>query len=343
MKAVDSKLLLSIAMVVALFAAAACTDGDEEAVTDEVTTPDSESASGVAAEGDVDDAGETGDTDQADNTADTDDGATTDDDSSTAEASESTEADPESNSGEPADFDVAPGLLSFRTPSGNIRCSESGTTEMLCQMVDSDVEVESEDCPYDYGSSVYLALTSVELGCTSDSNAGEDVPVLEYGETLDRGWVTCTSAETGLTCRNYAGGEFSMARAAIVIDGVDVATDASISSNWYNEATDTSLGFVTALVDGEPIESFLADSVWVWEDGDIVPVSVSDRFPDRGATIERFRGAGGAQDLWVDYCEASETWRICYISVDDPENPGTQAVVAVWLNDGKVGNVTVQE
>src|SRR4051794_40922531 len=92
----------------------------------------------------------------------------------------------------------------FRTPSGNIQCS----------FVHTDNANEKVDClvastaagKYDYPLAYELdTWRTVQVWRTNQGVMGEPVHVLQYGQTLARGFrsaFTCTSQSSGLTCRN---------------------------------------------------------------------------------------------------------------------------------------------
>jgi hypothetical protein len=92
----------------------------------------------------------------------------------------------------------------FRTPSGNIQCS----------FIHTDNADEKIDCLVastakgKYGYPLEYEVDSwrtVQVWRTNQGVMGEPVHVLQYGQTLVRGFrgtFTCASQFSGLTCRN---------------------------------------------------------------------------------------------------------------------------------------------
>jgi hypothetical protein len=60
------------------------------------------------------------------------------------------------------------------------------------------------DCIFDWGGVVAVEPTGVgAVACHSDSVIGaQSYKVLAYGESMRRGPFSCTSEQTGVTCRN---------------------------------------------------------------------------------------------------------------------------------------------
>lgn len=122
----------------------------------------------------------------------------------------------------------------FAMPSGRISCIITAT-EVRCDVMQPDFEPRPEDrypCEYDLGHSMVIVDGRAKVGCISDSLVGSAVldsdftrwwtkdlgavdgqAVLPYGRTLARGHLSCTSAETGVTCSDArSGSSFELAR-----------------------------------------------------------------------------------------------------------------------------------
>jgi hypothetical protein len=120
--------------------------------------------------------------------------------------------------GTPAPAATSTQLHSFRTPSGNIGCMAGefeGTWELRCD-ISGDIQEwrggRQRDCELDSGDSIGLQATGRPYWvCHGDTVLGSG-RVLGYGSTWRAGPFTCTSARTGITCRNRAQRGFSMSR-----------------------------------------------------------------------------------------------------------------------------------
>lgn len=106
----------------------------------------------------------------------------------------------------------------FKSPSGNIKCAaDSSSVDCVILSTHSGVSAPVyEDC---HANHVSLSSSGRPEGiCESDfaySGFAGSVPVLGYGQTKrGNGW-SCTSAKTGMTCRNSSGHGFSMSKANI--------------------------------------------------------------------------------------------------------------------------------
>ena len=109
----------------------------------------------------------------------------------------------------------------FKSPSGNIHClydpgSKEYPATLRCDILKTSNAKPKppKDCPLDYGNAFELKPTGRgAFLCYSDTIMGPDYKVLPYGQTWAQGAFTCASAESGVTCRNSAGGGLELARA----------------------------------------------------------------------------------------------------------------------------------
>ena len=120
--------------------------------------------------------------------------------------------------GPPAPSAMPAQMHSFHTPSGNIGCMAGnfeGTWELRCDISGGVQEWRGgrqQDCDLDSGDSIGLNATGRPYWvCHGDTVMGMG-PVLGYGRSWSAGPFTCTSARTGVTCRNRVGRGFSMSR-----------------------------------------------------------------------------------------------------------------------------------
>ncbi len=98
------------------------------------------------------------------------------------------------------------GADGFQSPTGGIQCLyfvDSGIQRVRCLVQDSVAKLPKRpaDCDFDW-EDIGLAQTGKAYTvCAGDTIAGA-YPALAYGKTWKRGVFTCTSAKTGVTCRN---------------------------------------------------------------------------------------------------------------------------------------------
>jgi len=108
----------------------------------------------------------------------------------------------------------------FRAPSGNIHCmyfSGDGQAALRCdiQQISGRPPARPRDCDLEYGKAFEVMANAQRAAriCHGDTVADPNLRVLAYGQAWARGGFTCTSAETGITCRNARGAGFELSRA----------------------------------------------------------------------------------------------------------------------------------
>jgi hypothetical protein len=108
----------------------------------------------------------------------------------------------------------------FRTPSNNIHCSlalaKTGAYVdcELRQTTNEPIEPKPADCDFDWGRRFYLGDNGlVMLTCHSDTQQTNDSDILQYGDSIKRHGITCTSEKSGLTCKARNGKGFFLSRA----------------------------------------------------------------------------------------------------------------------------------
>jgi hypothetical protein len=105
-------------------------------------------------------------------------------------------------------------LNGFVSPSGNIACAMSAASARCdLQTRTWSLPPRPANCEFDWGGSLKVTGQGPGfLACTSDSPFGVTA-VLAYGTRSVIGSMACTSAETGMTCRNTVTGHgFSVSR-----------------------------------------------------------------------------------------------------------------------------------
>ena len=107
-------------------------------------------------------------------------------------------------------------LYSFQTPSGNIGCmadDTDGRWELRCDIAERDWRGGGAgDCELDSGDSLGLLATGRTFWVCHGDTVLRQGAVLGYGSTWRAGPFTCTSARTGVTCRNRAQRGFVLSR-----------------------------------------------------------------------------------------------------------------------------------
>ncbi len=119
----------------------------------------------------------------------------------TAAPTVATTASPPATAG-PASADA------FQTPTGGIKCQlvsnlTAGTQSVRCTALGSTAKLPKRpaSCDFDWEDIAVSATGKSFTVCAGDSIEG-NFPVLAYGATWKRGVFTCTSAKSGVTCRN---------------------------------------------------------------------------------------------------------------------------------------------
>lgn len=111
----------------------------------------------------------------------------------------------------------------FRTPSGNIHCmifadegkKDPGYTacDVNQDFTRKPIRPKPADCEFDWGQRFVLGNDSdAGLECASDWVGSEDSQILAYGTSIKKGAMTCSSEESGLTCKNANGHGFFLSR-----------------------------------------------------------------------------------------------------------------------------------
>ena len=102
----------------------------------------------------------------------------------------------------------------FRSPTGAISCS-LGASQASCDITGFTYEPPPRpaDCDLDWGGMVVLDAGGAKFVCHGDTNRTEAAQELAYGDSLSNGTWTCTSRESGMTCREVDGDEgFTLSR-----------------------------------------------------------------------------------------------------------------------------------
>lgn len=115
---------------------------------------------------------------------------------------------------------MADDYIVFQSPTGNIQCGlyvGADGADVRCdlrQMTGQTYFHRPAGCEFDWGSSFAVDSTGKGyLACVSDAVGDENGLVLDYGEQLSLGGITCTSEQSGMTCTNDGGHGFTVAKA----------------------------------------------------------------------------------------------------------------------------------
>lgn len=114
---------------------------------------------------------------------------------------------------------LADDLIFFRSPSDNIHCLiASGDWAVarcdIIQVTKQSFRTPPADCDLDWGHAFEITPTGRRgaPACVGDTVVNPDAMVLNYGQEVTLGSLTCRSEKTGMTCLNPAGHGFTIAK-----------------------------------------------------------------------------------------------------------------------------------
>lgn len=111
---------------------------------------------------------------------------------------------------------LATGFISFQSPSGNIHCmfEDDGGVDVRCDRINfQNAPPAPADCDLDWGHGFAVGATGRGAAiCAGDTVATGNSFVLEYGNSITVGSITCLSEANGMTCQNDDGGGFTISR-----------------------------------------------------------------------------------------------------------------------------------
>ena len=115
---------------------------------------------------------------------------------------------------------LADDYIGFHSPSGNIHCGlyvSADYTGVRCDIYEMTTQSYASapaDCEFDWGNSFAVDVTGEGyLACVSDAVADESGLEVGYGQEVSLGGITCSSAQSGMTCTNDAGHGFTVSKA----------------------------------------------------------------------------------------------------------------------------------
>ena len=106
----------------------------------------------------------------------------------------------------------------FQSPSKNIACiyfEYDGHKALRCDVGDKTWRLpKPASCEQEWGNSFEVdARGAAGPSCTGDTQIGQPLTVLPYGEVWQRSGITCTSEQSGVSCFNADRHGFSLSRA----------------------------------------------------------------------------------------------------------------------------------
>ena len=106
----------------------------------------------------------------------------------------------------------------FQSPSKNIACMYfefDGHKALRCDIGDKSWRLpKPASCEQEWGNSFEVdARGPAGPSCTGDTQIGQPLRVLPYGEVWQHSGITCKSEEAGITCFNADRRGFSLSRA----------------------------------------------------------------------------------------------------------------------------------
>ncbi|MEO6843329.1 MAG: DUF6636 domain-containing protein [Bradyrhizobium sp.] len=111
------------------------------------------------------------------------------------------------------------GIPGFQSPSKNIACiyfEHDGHKALRCNIGEmaGAMPPKPRNCELDWGHSFEVdAKGQADPSCAGDTQIGQPLRVLPYGEVWQRSGITCSSEESGITCFNADRRGFSLSRA----------------------------------------------------------------------------------------------------------------------------------
>lgn len=111
----------------------------------------------------------------------------------------------------------------FQSPSGNIFCGvgtlDNGKAFAECDILDRLWSPPPVPCVEGRGDRISLDQgRPAVFECRSDTLFGENLPTLDYGKSYSDGPITCSSEQSGITCKDTGTGHyFTISREAYTL------------------------------------------------------------------------------------------------------------------------------
>ena len=118
----------------------------------------------------------------------------------------------------------APGVVGFKSPSGNIHCQyfdgapDKRANVLRCDImsIGNSLPRRPKDCDLEWGQAFEIndRAGPAQRLCYGDTVMDPRLPVLQYGAAWQRGGIACKSEESGVSCVNAKGNGFELSRNA---------------------------------------------------------------------------------------------------------------------------------
>ena len=99
----------------------------------------------------------------------------------------------------------------FQTPSKNIVCNITGHY-LRCDIKSGLKPKPHRHCDVDWVGLLLPRAGKARANCAGDAVPHQDPPVLEYGQTWERGAWHCIAKTSGLYCQDRGGWHFKLSR-----------------------------------------------------------------------------------------------------------------------------------
>lgn len=112
---------------------------------------------------------------------------------------------------------MAQDYYAFQSPSGNIGCyiAVEEETTARCDILDFTPSFEDPtgECELDFGHAFAVGqFGRARAICAGDTALDAEAEVLDYGQEVYIGGITCWSERSGMSCANDNGHGFSLSR-----------------------------------------------------------------------------------------------------------------------------------
>jgi len=184
----------------------------------------------------------------------------------------------------------------FSSPSGNIKCDVANDNS-YCEITNKNWEVKTSDLPKNCDSDVggiYVEKTGYpKFACVSDVAFPEkNLDVLEYGDSVTTGNITCLSARSGIRCQNTDDKSFVMAR--------DTYPFATGKTKEYEGTFRSPSKNITCVLDKDTPWCIIDKFDWTIKNSDI-PKDCDFDFDNNLGIYDGKAQFGCISDLWWDY------------------------------------------
>lgn len=120
----------------------------------------------------------------------------------------------------------APGVIGFKSPSGNIHCQyfdgesdkppRANVVRCDIMSISNSLPGRPKDCDLEWGQAFAIndRAGPAQRLCYGDTVMDPRLPVLHYGAAWQRGGIACKSEQSGVSCVNAKSNGFELSRNA---------------------------------------------------------------------------------------------------------------------------------